>query len=68
MHRITLTPPIVNASKNVMFLVSGKEKAKALAQVLEGEFNAERYPAQCIRPAGGNLCWFVDNDAAAELE
>jgi 6-phosphogluconolactonase len=68
MHRITLTPPVVNAAANVMFLVSGKDKARALAQVLESEYNPELYPAQCIQPASGNLFWFVDNDAAAELE
>lgn len=66
--RITMTAPLINCSRNVLFLVTGKNKAEILENVLEGQRDAEKYPAQLIRPADGNLLWFVDKDAAAKLK
>ena len=40
--RITLTPSAFNAAENVMFLVSGEDKAEAVKTVLRGEFQPRR--------------------------
>jgi 6-phosphogluconolactonase len=63
MHRISLTPPVVNAAKCVAFLVSGNSKTKALHQVFNEPFNPEKYPSQIIKPTNGELHWFVDEAA-----
>ncbi len=63
-YRITLTPPVLNNAAIVMFLVSGPEKAKVLQEVLEGEHQPERLPAQLIRPNKGRLLWLVEQEAA----
>jgi len=68
MWRITLTPVVINAAKNVIFIVSGAEKAERLHSVLEGPFQPEVLPAQVIRPARGRLLWLLDKAAAARLE
>ena len=68
MWRITLTPVVINAAKNVIFIVSGAEKAKPLHSVLEGPFQPEVLPAQIIRPAAGRLLWLVDRAAAGRLK
>jgi 6-phosphogluconolactonase len=65
--RITLTAPLLNHAANVLFLVSGKDKAEALRAVLRGDFQPHRYPAQLIRPEEGNLTWLADRDAASLL-
>jgi 6-phosphogluconolactonase len=65
--RVTLTPPVLNATARVIFLVSGEEKAEALRAVLEGGFEPDRYPAQIVRPAKGSLVWMVDRAAARTL-
>lgn len=65
--RITLTPPVINNSSNIIFLVSGENKAAALKQVLEGDYMPEKYPAQFIRNAKGRVTWFVDRGAASGL-
>lgn len=67
MYRITLTAPIVNRASKVAFLTFGTGKANALKQVLEGAPNVDEYPSQIIRPASGELHWFVDQAAAALL-
>ena len=65
--RITLTAPAINAARHVRFLVSGADKATALAQVLEGPREPERYPAQLIAPTAGDLVWLIDRTAASLL-
>jgi 6-phosphogluconolactonase len=67
MYRITLTAPVVNRAACVAFLVSGAGKAPALQQVIEGDYQPDLYPAQVIQP-NGELHWFVDEAAAANLE
>ncbi len=66
--RVTLTPVLINSANNVIFLISGKSKAKRLRAVLEGEFNPERLPAQIINPKNGNLFWMLDKAAAKLIQ
>jgi 6-phosphogluconolactonase len=59
-ERITLTLPVLNAARCVLFLVSGIEKRLILQKVLHPEPGEEqRYPAQLVRPAG-ELQWLAD--------
>ena len=66
-HRITLTLPVLNAAREVAFLVSGTDKAQALKAVLEGEAAGEQYPSKLVKPADGKLVWLVDRAAASAL-
>jgi 6-phosphogluconolactonase len=66
-HRMTLTLPVLNRAANVIFLVTGADKAAVLAEVLEGPPDPARLPSQSIRPSAGNLLWLVDQAAAAQL-
>jgi 6-phosphogluconolactonase len=66
--RLTLTYPAINAARHVRFLVEGSEKADILKHVVEGPRDVERYPAQGVAPANGDLVWLVDAAAAALLE
>jgi len=65
--RVTLTPPVLNAARQLSFLVSGESKAARLQEVLEGEPQAEPLPAQLIQPLNGQVTWLVDKAAAAKL-
>jgi len=67
MWRITLTPAVINAAAEVLFLVSGAAKAGILRRVLEGPRRPEELPAQAIAPANGRVRWYVDAAAAADL-
>lgn len=66
-ERITLMPSVVNRSSAIAFLITGESKAKMLQQVLE-EPQQHNYPAQLIKPANGELYWFVDEAAAKYLK
>lgn len=65
--RITLTATVINQAHNVVFLVTGADKAAPLQQVLRGAYQPEVYPSQLIRPAGGVAVWMVDEAAARQL-
>jgi 6-phosphogluconolactonase len=65
--RVTLTPALLNQSRNVTFVVSGATKAQRLEQVLQGPFNPDILPAQAIRPSQGRLTWMLDQAAAGRL-
>jgi 6-phosphogluconolactonase len=67
MWRVTLTPAILNAARNVTFVVSGASKARRLQQVIEVELTPDILPAQVIRPVRGRLTWMVDEAAASRL-
>ena len=66
-HRITFTPPLINAASNVIFLVAGADKADVLRAVLEGEYKPDVLPSQVVRPTDGSLTWLVDRAAAGRL-
>ncbi len=65
--RFTLTFPVINSARNVVFMVAGADKAQALKEVLEGERQPHLYPSQMVRPVEGNLTWFLDEAAAGLL-
>jgi len=65
-RRITLTLPVLCAARRVLFLVAGADKARALRDALENP--SSRLPAARVRPADGDVLWYVDRDAARDLE
>jgi 6-phosphogluconolactonase len=67
MWRVTMTPVLINAARNVAFLVSGSDKAGMLSRVLEGPYEPVVLPSQSIKPDKGELRWLLDAPAAANL-
>lgn len=65
--RITLTLPVLNAARNVSFLVTGADKAEALSAVFSDRDISEKPPAALVQPPDGNLRWLVDRAAARLL-
>jgi len=66
-YRITMTAPMINQARHIAFLVYGQSKAEAVHHVLEDGYDPEKYPAQLIKKEGGNVGWYLDNDAASLL-
>lgn len=66
-RRLTLTAPVLNAARCVMFAVVGEDKAAPLHAVLEGPRDPRTFPSQLIAPVDGDLLWLVDRAAAASL-
>lgn len=66
MSRVTLTPPVLNAGRAVIFLAAGADKAGPLKGVLEQpDGPPAELPARVVHPHPGTLTWLVDQAAAA---
>lgn len=66
--RITFTAPLINKARHVAFMAFGPSKAPAVKQVLKGERNTDKFPAQLIKPIKGEVAWYLDAEAAGMLE
>ncbi len=66
--RVTLTPPILNAARRVVFLVVGRDKAGIVKQVLDSSPRRTPLPAQVIAPIDSRVCWILDAAAGSEIE
>ncbi|SRR5712692_887881 len=65
-RRMTLTLPVLNAAHQVLFLVTGGDKAQALRDVLEGRSDPP-LPAQLVKVPHGQRMFLVDQAAVALL-
>lgn len=66
-ERLSLTPVVINAAREIVFVVTGASKAEAIVASIEGERDRFRWPAQRIQPAEGTLIWLMDQAAAGQL-
>lgn len=82
--RITITLPVINRARRVMFLVAGRSKAEIVRSLLgrpirgadggiwrsmdSAENGEAPLPAALVRPAGASVEWYLDEEAAARLD
>lgn len=62
-ERLSLTLPVINAARAVLFMVQGASKREALARVRNHD---PALPASHVLPVGGELRFIVDRAAMAE--
>ena len=61
--RITFTFPLINSAQQVVFLVTGADKAEILVDVFR---HANMYPVEHVNLDEGTITWFVDRAAVAD--
>jgi 6-phosphogluconolactonase len=64
--RLTLTFPVINRGKQIVFMISGKKKASVVKTALKGIQSG--LPAQLVQPLKGKLIWLLDREAASLLD
>ncbi len=67
-QRVTLTFPVINNTREILFLVSGKRKSSIVRRVLGTSNPTKDLPATMVRPVDGNLRWLLDHDAASQID
>ncbi len=67
-YRISFTSRLINQGKTVAFLTFGNNKAEAVTHVFGKYRDHHRFPAQLIKPASGDLHWFLDEAAASGIQ
>ncbi|MEQ8219646.1 MAG: 6-phosphogluconolactonase [Arenibacter sp.] len=66
-RRITITGKMINNAKTVAFLVTGGSKAEKVRSIIAKEEGHESYPASLVSPSSGELIWFLDEEAASQI-
>jgi 6-phosphogluconolactonase len=67
LNRITLTHPVLCAASHLVVLVSGREKAAILKELLTSEPDEVRYPIHALWPVLDKITWLIDSKAARAL-
>ena len=65
--RITMTAPVFENARSVIFIVTGESKAGAVKRVLHGTDAAQNIPSRIFLDFRGRITWFLDSAAAHEL-
>lgn len=65
--RITVTGGVINNSKKIVFLITGKNKADVLKKIINKEDDYLKYPASHVSPVNGDLYFYIDKNAAINL-
>jgi 6-phosphogluconolactonase len=65
--RVSLTLPVLNAGREVLFLVTGADKADAVVRAFGADTPSPDAPGSMVRPTAGELTVILDEAAAAEL-
>lgn len=63
--RVTLTLPVLNAAREIFFLVSGRSKSNIIQRIMSINNPTKEFPASMVNPENGILHWMLDSDAAA---
>ncbi len=66
--RVTMTLPIFNAAREIIFLAVGTKKASIIQRLLEKDTPDSNLPATLIQPSEGSLCWMLDEEAGSGLK
>jgi 6-phosphogluconolactonase len=62
-QRLTITPPVIEAARNVAVIATGEDKALMVAHAIEGPLAPKAVPVQLARRG----VWFLDQAAATRL-
>lgn len=65
--RLTATVNLLQAADELIFIVSGANKAAALADILEGDAG-DPLPSQVVAEGAENVTWLIDEAAASQLK
>lgn len=65
--RVSINGKVINAAKEVIFLVTGSSKAVKVNEIHHRKAGFEKYPASLVNPDSGKLTWFLDQEAASKL-
>jgi len=65
--RVTFTLPLLNAARQVLFLVSGDKKAQMVHEILDEQASVDSHPAGGVDPLNGTVTWLLDEGAATKL-
>lgn len=65
--RLTLTLPVINQARHIVWVASGPEKADIVARILNPSPKSMALPAGRVKPSRGDARWYLDRKAASGI-
>ncbi len=65
--RITLTGPVINAAEQLVFVITGSDKAEIVATIIGKTEEAKKFPASYVHDKTGNADFYMDRLATGKL-
>ena len=65
--RVTLTVPVINNARTIVFLGEGQKKSAIVRKVINATSPSAEVPATLIHAHDGELHWILDQEAASQL-
>ncbi len=65
--RVTLTFPVLNAAREILFLAAGKSKSDIVQRIISIKQPAKEFPASMVNPESGTLHWMLDSEAMVSI-
>lgn len=66
--RVTLTLPVINNARHIVFVAAGAGKKAILSEILGPGIHRRKLPATLVNPSQGDLRWFLDTDSVAGVD
>ncbi|GJQ58149.1 MAG: 6-phosphogluconolactonase [Candidatus Scalindua sp. AMX11] len=66
--RVTLTLPVLNGAREIIFLVSGESKSDMVKRIMGSHKPDKELPATLVIPQSGKTSWMFDAEAASLLD
>ncbi|TFG41589.1 MAG: 6-phosphogluconolactonase [Bacteroidia bacterium] len=66
--RITITGKVINNSSEIIFIVTGKNKARIVNNIIGHGNNKKQFPASYVVPVQGKVIWYLDRDAGSLID
>lgn len=63
--RITITGKVINNAANIIFIVTGKNKAGIVNNIIGQRDNKKQFPASFVKPSDGRVFWYLDEAAGS---
>jgi len=65
--RVSITFPVINSARHVLFLVAGADKRSVVQQILSGSPHSPQFPVEMLKPLG-QVEFYLDSEAAGRID
>ena len=64
--RVSITFPVINHARHILFLVAGADKQSVMEKILSGSQNSPQFPVEMLKPLG-QVEMYLDSEAAGRI-
>ena len=66
--RLTITGKVINNARQIIFIVTGRNKSEIVRKVIDGKDAEKHFPASYVIPVDGSIFWYLDAPAGSLLK